>query len=348
MRVPALRALRRVGGRIRRHLSRRALILLYHRVAETDSDPWELAVTPQHFAEHLQVLSEYGRAIPLQKLSLAVERRSLARRSVIVTFDDGYADNLLNAKPLLEKYDIPATVFVTTGYTGAGREFWWDELDRLLLQDGRLPRALRLSMRGNDYEWELGEATEYGDVSHDRNARWRAWQEDDPSPRHALYRSLWQLMHPMPETERRTVRDELLKWAGADGSARPTHRAMSGEEIVELARGGLVEVGCHTVTHPQLSALKPDSQRDEIHQSKARLEEILNRSVASFAYPYGRECDYNDETVRLVQEAGFDCACTTSVGVVGRHADRFRLPRLQVQDMDGEAFARLLSEWLRD
>lgn len=75
---------------------------------------------------------------------------------------------------------------------------------------------------------------------------------------------------------------------------------------------------------------------------------MLDRPVASFAYPYGRECDYARETVALVQEAGFECACTTSVGTVGRRADRFRLPRVQVQDMDGESFARLLSQWLRD
>jgi len=348
LRVSVLNRLRRVGGRIKTRLSRRALILLYHRVAETISDPWDLTVTPQHFAEHLQVLTKYGRVIPLGELSFAIESGSLRRRSVVVTFDDGYADNLLNAKPLLERYDTPATVFIATGCVDEGREFWWDELDRLFLRAGRLPSALSLSVRGNTYQWELGEAAEYGESSQHRNLKWRAWQEDSPSSRHALYRSLWQLLHPMAESERRPIRDKLLKWAGAMAPARPAHRALSSAEIVELARGGLVEIGCHTVTHPQLSALNAEQQRDEIYLSKSRLEQILDRPVSSFAYPYGRDCDYTNDTVQLVQEAGFVCACSTAVGVARQHADRFRLPRLQVQDMDGEAFARLLSEWLCD
>jgi hypothetical protein len=70
--------------------------------------------------------------------------------------------------------------------------------------------------------------------------------------------------------------------------------------------------------------------------------------VTSFAYPYGRECDYTRETVRLVQEAGFDCACSTLPLAVTADAEPFQLPRVQAQDMDGEAFARLLSEYLPD
>jgi peptidoglycan/xylan/chitin deacetylase (PgdA/CDA1 family) len=346
--VPVLKTLRRAGGKITRRLSRRALILLYHRVAEGGSDPWELAVTPQHFEEHLQVLCRNRRPVPLRKLSVAIRNGSLPRRSVSVTFDDGYTDNLLNAKPLLEKYGVPATVFVTTGHTGQDREFWWDELDRLFLQPGKLPRELRLRVKGSEYCWDLGEAADYDETSHRRNLSWRAWQEEVPTPRHSVYRSLWQLMHPMHDDERREIRDYLLDWAGVTGSARPTHRALTREELTDLSRGRLIEVGCHTVTHPQLSALNRESQQREIVGSKACLEEVLAQPVTSFAYPYGRECDYARETVALVQGAGFDSACTTLVGAVGRSSDRFQLPRVPVQDMDGESFARLYWEWLRD
>jgi hypothetical protein len=75
---------------------------------------------------------------------------------------------------------------------------------------------------------------------------------------------------------------------------------------------------------------------------------MLGRRVSSFAYPYGRECDYTRETMALVREAEFDCACSTLVAPVTRGADPFQLPRVQVQDMDGEAFARLLSAYFRD
>jgi peptidoglycan/xylan/chitin deacetylase (PgdA/CDA1 family) len=334
--------------KVRRYLSSRALILLYHRISEPESDPWQLAVSPGHLEEHLQVLSKHGRLTPLRKLSASVENGMLSRRSIAVTFDDGYADNLLNAKPLLEKHDVPATVFIATGYTGEGREFWWDQLDALFLQPGELPRNLDLLIDGNKRHWELGASASYDENAHRRNRQWKGWQTNEPSLRHSVYRSLWELMHRMRERDRRRVSDDLLTWAGASGSPRATHRTLARDEIIELARRGLIDVGCHTVTHPQLSSLDIDSQRDEICRSKRELEEVLSHRVTGFAYPYGRECDYTSETVSLVRDCGFDYACTTSVGVVDQKAGRFQLPRVQVQDMDGDDFARLISQWLDD
>jgi peptidoglycan/xylan/chitin deacetylase (PgdA/CDA1 family) len=347
--VPFVRRLRRAGGQFRRRLlSRQALILLYHRIAEEGTDPWQLTVTPQHFDEHLQVLGKFARPISLRNLTAAIRNGSLPRRSLIVTFDDGYADNLLNAKPLLEKHSVPSTVFVSTGHTGLDREFWWDELDRLFLQPGQLPRELSLSINGTEYRWELGGAAVYDKHSQQRYLGWRAWQEDAPTARHSVYRSLWLLMHSLSDQERRQITDKLVLWAGVTSSARLTHRTLTGQEIADLSREKLIEVGSHTVGHPRLSELSVDLQQTEIVQSKTYLEELLGQPVTSFAYPFGRESDYARETVELVQEAGFDCACTTSVGAVERGSDRFQLPRVHVQDMDGESFGRLCSEILGD
>ena len=274
--------MRRLASRARRRLSSRALILLYHRVAEATSDPWSLAVKPAHFAEHLEVIKKRARVLSIKELVAAIANDKLPRRAVVITFDDGYADNLLNARPLLEKYDSPATIFVTTGFAGSDREFWWDELDRLFLQPGALPSSLRLNIGSKDYRWDLGEAARYGEAAFRTHGGWRAWEKDDPSSRHLLYRSLWELMHPLPEGERQRVRDDLVAWAGADKSPRATHRALSSDELGELAGGGLIEIGCHTITHPKLAALALSSQRDEINQSKARLEELLESQDQEF------------------------------------------------------------------
>lgn len=83
-------------------------------------------------------------------------------------------------------------------------------------------------------------------------------------------------------------------------------------------------------------------QRDEIQQSKTSLEKILGRPVTSFAYPYG---NYSVETVPILREAGFTCACSTFPGVVWRDTDRFQLPRVTIEDWDGEKFSRELSLW---
>ena len=314
------------------------LILLYHRVIELHSDPWLLAVTPSHFAEHLEILRENARPIGLQQLLQGLLDGNLPDRSVVVTFDDGYADNLHKAKPLLERHDVPATAFLTTGYIGRQREFWWDELDRLLLQPGALPETLRLSLNGNTYRWRLGKAARYSDGTSRRYSRWRAWTKS-PDSRYSLYRSLWELLHPLLDGERHKVLEELRVWAGAELAVRPTHLPLSVEEVVALKEGGLVEVGAHTVTHSALATLPAAAQREEIWQSKARLEEILGSPLNSFSYPHG---SLSSETMAIVQEAGFSCACSGST----RLTNRFELPRVSIQDWDGDEFAGRLSGWL--
>ncbi len=315
---------------------------MYHCVAEVGSDPWSLYVTPSHFAEHLEVLRKYGHPLQLQQLNQALQDGNCPRGAVAVTFDDGYANNLHNAKPLLERYDIPATVFLTTGSIGQKFEFWSDELDRLLLQPGKLPEALELSINGSTYQWELGEAANYSDDEYRRYRHWSASSNEVPSPRHSLYRALYALLYPMLESKRRNIIDELLLWAGAEPVSRTTHRTLSLEEVFALHQGKLIEVGSHAVTHPLLSALPVAWQQNEIQQSKACLEEIIGHPVRSFAYPYG---DYTTETVALVREAGFACACSTNEVAAWGRTDRFQLPRFHVEDWDGEEFARRLSSW---
>jgi peptidoglycan/xylan/chitin deacetylase (PgdA/CDA1 family) len=340
----AIEAMWRTARRARGRSDRKALILLYHRVAKVNSDPWALAVTPRHFAEHLEILQQSATPIKLQQL-VQTSFDDLPERSVIITFDDGYADNLYNAKPLLERYAIPATIFLTTGHIGYEREFWWDELDRLLLQPGTVPGTLHLSIGGNTYYWELGEAAHYSEDDSQRHRQWRI-RKDAPGARHQLYRSLCELLNPLREGERQKVLDELLSWAGAERASRPTHRPLSLTEVVGLARGELIEVGAHTVTHPALSALPAASQREEIQGSKTWLEEILDRPVNSFAYPYGGRADYTEETINIVREAGFASACSNFPGLTKGLTDPLQLPRVNSPNRNGETFNQWLSRWL--
>jgi peptidoglycan/xylan/chitin deacetylase (PgdA/CDA1 family) len=321
----------------------KALVLCYHGVTEQCSDP-RLCVTPSHFAEHLEVLRQHARPIRLQQLPRALSDGKLPDRSVVVTFDDGYVDNLYNAKPLLERYGIPATVFVITGYIGDEREFWWDELDRLFLRPGALPERLSLNVNGSTYRWELDEAVDYSEEAFRRHRRWRPGKEVRSSF-HTLHDFLWKLLRPMTESERQEVLRELRGWAGAEEAVRPSHRPLSLEEVVALGQGGLIEVGAHTVTHPALRKLPEAAQRDEIFGSKAQLEAILNGPVTSFSYPFG---NLSEQTVGIVREAGYSCACSTQADVVRLSTERFQLPRVEVQDCNGEEFARQLSRWFSD
>jgi peptidoglycan/xylan/chitin deacetylase (PgdA/CDA1 family) len=108
-----------------------AVVLMYHRVVELELDRWRLAVAPSRFSEHLEVIAERFRPGSLRELSTALEAGALSRRSVALTFDDGYRDNLEAAKPRLEQHGVPATFFIASGYLGSERGFWWDELEQL-------------------------------------------------------------------------------------------------------------------------------------------------------------------------------------------------------------------------
>jgi peptidoglycan/xylan/chitin deacetylase (PgdA/CDA1 family) len=334
-------SLRHFPEHLRRRFAPRALIVLYHRVVDLPSDPQLLGVTPRHFAEQLEAVRKYAHPLRLQDLASALRAGDVPRRAVVFTFDDGYADNLLSARPLLERYDIPATVFVASGHVGNPYEFWWDELDLLLLP-GTVPEKLELNVNGSTYRWEAGEAAEYSEEDYERDRGWHIEQPEDPGPRQRLYRSLYQLLHNLPEAARQQLLKEVRGWSGAAPIGRPTHRTMSPEEVVRLAEGDLIEVGAHTVTHPVLALLPALAQRDEIRGSKAHLEVLLNRPVTSFAYPHGA---YTDETLALVREAGFACACSSDTDAVWRGADCFRLPRVVVRDWNGEEFARWLKGW---
>jgi peptidoglycan/xylan/chitin deacetylase (PgdA/CDA1 family) len=320
-----------------------AVILMYHRVTELANDPYLLAVTPRRFADHLKAIRAHGVPMRLEELVGSLRNGKVPARAVVVTFDDGYADNLHCAKPLLARYEVPATVFVTAGQVGCGREFWWDELDRLLLQPGTLPPVLQLGLNGTVREWRLGEASTYTDQEYLRHRHWHVECRDDPGPRQRIFRALFDLLYLLPSTQRWAILNELTAWADARHAARPTHRTLTAEEAVRLADGGLVEIGAHTMTHPVLAALSAAEQREEIQRSKARLEAVLEHEVVSFAYPHGSS---TPEAAASVGEAGFVCACSSQPDAVFRGAQRFHLPRLGVRDWDGESFAQWLRWWL--
>ena len=319
-----------------------AIILMYHRVANLDSDPWSLAVKPKNFAEHLQIIQKHGYPLHLKKLRKKLSDRHPINRSIVVTFDDGYVDNFYNAKPLLEKYDIPATFFVTTSVIGYKNEYWWDRLGRILLQPGILPESINLDIRGKAYQWKLGVAANYSEMDLFKNRHWRIHDEPNngPTSRHELYREIYQILLCLNVHERDQVLDDLHVKLSDASEYCESNRQINHEELIALDREDLIEVGAHTVTHPYLSELPTALQKAEITNSKDQLEDKLGHTVTSFAYPHG---NYNSKTVSLVKEAGFKCACSCKYKRVKPNNNLFLLPRVAVEDLDGEAFVRWLS-----
>jgi len=323
---------------------RGGVILLYHRVMAMEHDPQLLFVSPEHFGEHLAVLRDHTTPVHLHELCRVSGKHFGSRRPVAITFDDGYADNLHYAKPILEKYGIPATVFVTTGRIDSTTEFWWDELERVLLYPGRLPETLDLTIDKQSLHWELGSSAKYSHESCQAYSHWNVLEKDAPTERHALYKVLCSSISHLAPRERENVLGDVRSWAGSSLEVLPEYRAMNEAEIRQLVAGGLVDVGAHTVSHARLSALPRDVQRAEIVNSKTILERILGRPVTSFSYPFGCPSDYTHETVAEVQSAGFALACSNFPAKVTRSSSPWELPRFLVRDWDGKLFERRLEE----
>ncbi|MDM8524119.1 polysaccharide deacetylase family protein [Desulfococcaceae bacterium HSG8] len=344
MQIPLIGRLRQYIECYLKKKASKAAILMYHRVIEKDVDPWGLCVSPQHFAEHLEALRKHANPVSLTQLVQSHQEGNIPDRAVAVTFDDGYADNLHNAKPLLEQYSVPATVFITSGSLGQAREFWWDELERILLQPGILPEILELNINNKVHHWELGDSTDYSLDDYHRYCGWIADWQEFPTFRHSLYCTLHQLLQPLPDAELYQVMDELLAWSGKKTVRFSTNRTLSEKELLLLEQGELLEIGGHTVTHPFLSMLSESRQHLEIKQNKIVLEEYLGHQVNLFAYPYG---NYSMQTKAIVQEAGFACACTTDEDCVWYGSDRFLLPRIGIMDCGGDEFAKQLIRILK-
>jgi len=345
MRFPLPGKLLRLGERLKARFIPGAIILLYHRVTDLPLDPQLLAVAPRHFKEHLEILRRDFRPISLGAFVDALNNGKLPERTVIVTMDDGYADNLHEAKPLLERFDIPATVFVTAGSVGSRREFWWDELERIFLHSDNLPDVLSLRIDGVEQRYDFGHVASCFPDRVEQHAQWNVESSEEPSERHAVYRSLIGLLRPLSTETRCSLLDQILGWAQTDSEGRATHRTLTAAELLCLVNGGLIDVGAHSVSHSVLAVLTQEEQKTDILGSKIRLEEILGSKVNQFAYPFGSRNDYTQETIALVQDAGFLSACANYPGLVWNGRNRYEWPRILVRDWDGEEFSRRLRRW---
>ena len=180
---------RRLLRRARTFLLGGAVILLYHRVHDDEFDPWLLKVSRKNFDDHMRHLQHRYAVLSLGELCQALDAGRLPRRAVAVTFDDGYGDNLRNAKPILDRHRVPATVFVTSGYVGAGREFWWDELERVVLQAPQIPGRFTVTVRGSSHNWETGAARAMPLCDRLADTMWNVECSDNPTPLHRAFRA---------------------------------------------------------------------------------------------------------------------------------------------------------------
>lgn len=301
------------------------VILMYHRIAEESFDPWGLAVRPEHFRDQLNWLARNRTVLQLHEFAERHRRGDLPPDAVAITFDDGYACNVEIAKPLLEQFGIPATIFLPAELIERRQPFWWDELEELVLEhDGP---SLKLA----------GESVPLGD----KQKQDREWTPGAPArtPRQAAFEEIHARLTRMTPADREKDLAELRAQAGRTIAVPDRKRPMSPEQVRE-ASGGPIEFGSHTLTHPWLTSLDEAQQRHEICDSVERCAGLSGARPTTFAYPFGT---FDAQSERLAREAGFDCACATKEIGVSRGSSPYALPRVPVGDCDCQGLERMLA-----
>lgn len=228
-----------------------ASVLLYHRIATVTNDPTLLCVTPEQFEEHLQYLTARYEVIATKTLEQRIRNKALTGKELCITFDDGYQDNFTHGLPLLEKFKVPAAIFITTSNLGGRADFAWDK----------------------NYT----------------------------------------------QSDRATF--------------------LSPEEIRSLSKNPLITIGAHTHTHVNLTTLPEELVRSELSKSKSILEEIIGKPIETFAYPFGGQFDFNDETMRIAEDVGFASAYANNQLFVTNHSPLYAIPRFNVRNIHSDELA---------
>ena len=326
---------RRLVSRIRAAIQPRRprpVILMYHRVAAARHDPWGLAVDPERFEEQIAYIHQHRTPMFMEQLVEAILNNSLPAKAVAVTFDDGYRDNLVNAKPVLARYGVPATVFVATGFVNQNSPFWWDELATMILGSAHPVRDQQV-WAGEDVTLDWLEP-EHSDMADQ-------WRGSDPpqTARQRAYLDIWRRLRRLTAEERDLAMNTLRRHLGTVHD--PLGKPMSSDEIGALLHDGLIQLGAHTVTHPALTLLSRIDSRREIDGSRDMCRALAGKCVNGFAYPYG---DVNSEVRNEVERQGYSWACSTESNFLdGKQPDIYALPRLAAINAPVQTFVRLVT-----
>lgn len=261
-------------------------VLMYHRVCDPEAPGFFgmkaiVGARPKEFAEQMDYLSKYYNPVSLADcLAWIYEDQPLPPRALLITFDDGYRDNLTQALPILAARKIPFVLFVPTGYLDDERVFYWDWVAEAFRHSAvncaKLPGLGDRSWNTRNYESVAGEWV-FG-------------------------------VAPLDEGSRLAAIAELSEILGYEAFQRPpagTH--LSWSDLEEMIRNGCT-IGAHTVSHPMMVGLEREKAAQEVAKSKSSLEKKLGVPVLSFAFPYGRTTDYDIAYLPLLEQSGIKIA----------------------------------------
>lgn len=277
----------------------RLLVLIYHRVLPQADPMYPYDPDVPTFAHQMRALAQDFNVLRLGEAVERLERRELPARAVAITFDDGFADNVTQALPVLTELGLTATFFVATGYLDGGCMF-----------NDCVIAACREAPAGT---WVTG-TTEFGTVN-----------AGDSDSRPALAYDMIRRLKYLDAARRMDCAMRLLESASA---ASPAGIMMTHAQLREL-RGAGMDFGGHTRGHPILARLSDAEAQREIAGGRTDLEDLTGRPIELFAYPNGQPGrDYGLREVAVVRRLGFRAALSTAWGFADSWSDPYQISRV--------------------
>lgn len=269
---------------------RRSLtVLAYHRITDPQQPGFDtfapnVSATPANFAAQMNYVAQHFNVVSMEEVVAWLQNgRFLPPNPLLITFDDGYRDNLTEAFPILHQRQLPATIFLATSHIGRNNPFFWDLVAYCFHHTPNRSAVLPL----------LGEQSWY-----------------DLTSRKTIMLTLLRQLKRLPDQDKWTAVRQIpaaLKITIPDNAFAGLH--LTWDDVCQLQANG-ISMGAHTHTHPILTSCTDEQAQHEIRLSKQLIEERTGQSVLSFAYPNGQPYDYTPEHAALVAAAGIPTAFT--------------------------------------
>jgi peptidoglycan/xylan/chitin deacetylase (PgdA/CDA1 family) len=287
---------RRIGWRKRSGPNVR--IFFFHHIND-NHDPFLPSTPTAVFEGQMRFIARHYTVVSLEEAVRRLREGGPPGPAIVITFDDGYQDNYSTAFPILQRYGLPATIFLATGSIDSQEPPWFEHL------------ALAIKHTSRQH------------VDIDALSSPRIWLRDE-AERLRANSEIYQFVRALPDGERRRWVSEIVSQLGGEGGRRD--QMLSWDQIRLMHRSG-IGFGGHTVSHPFVSRLEPAQAAWEFSTCKQRIEEEIQTPVKHFAYPSGRAQDIADWNKRAVAAAGYEAAVSTHWGMNDPATDRMELKR---------------------
>jgi peptidoglycan/xylan/chitin deacetylase (PgdA/CDA1 family) len=287
-----------------------ATIFMLHHIGDS-SEHNENALSTLQLDQYFNYLKKHSyNVISLSHYIRALINHEDISKAVVFTVDDGYRDFYLNAYPVFKKYNYSATIFLTGDFIEGKLFFWWDTIE-YIFKETKVD-IIDFPQLGLN-KVSLVDLKNRNDCASQVTVR----------------------LKKVPNADKLAMIEQLVRLLNVDISSQPRgiYEPLSWTEIREMKEHG-IEFHPHTRTHPILSNVSVEQQKDELTTSKAIIEDKLNSKADIFCYPNGDLGDFNEDTISILKSTGYIAAV---IGVSGFYHtkmknDMYRIPRFAIPD----------------